>query len=213
MANWLTTKGFDFRATSDFSGSVPGLPAAEDANNRVFVGDTAQVSGDYGGQYPTTRTLGGDSITYGWVTDIPTVRDRNSANPQQLMGIHFAPGSANVLNFRVDLPAVGNYKVRLAIGDNDGGHTPMHVLILDNTTTLLTRNEGTVAADTYVDAGGTVRTDAGWVSSNVQVSLTFATTTFFMRLDATVDLTTIAHLELEQVIGGGASTLWAASVM
>jgi hypothetical protein len=209
MANWLTTKGFDFR---DSLAAVDSNGSTEAGHNRVFVYNTAQtvsngsIVTDPGGLYPTTRTVGGDSITYGWVTDIPTTRDRNSGNDERLVGIHFAPGSANVLNFRVDLPAAGSYKVRLAIGDNDGAHSPMHVLILDNTTTVLTRNEGTTAGNSYIDAAGTERTETNWVSSNAQSGiLTFATTTLFMRLDASVDLTTIAHLEIEQVTSASAA--------
>src|SRR5262245_50094126 len=133
------TKGFNFRSTSGF---------VTDAADDTYVLTNGSNQGE---QYPTTR----NSVTFGY-TSLVTLgdRDRNAGNNAKLAGIHFPDTEANETIFRVDLPATGNYRVRLAMGDPDNASTGQKVLIRDNGSTLATIT-GDAAANSFRDATGT----------------------------------------------------------
>jgi hypothetical protein len=184
---WATTKGFNFRSTVAF---------VTDGANQIEVENSSP-----NGLYPTTNSIGGDSVTYGW--DIATtIRDRVNTNDPRLAGMHFANSASGNLNFRVDLPAAGTYKYRLAIGDGSFAQPAMQVRIYDNTTLLTNVNVGTSVANHFIDATGNDLTNVTWPGSNAQVTQSFATTILIMRISGDVTNTTcIAHLEVEQASG------------
>jgi hypothetical protein len=95
-------KGFNFRQTSGF---------VTDGANETYV-----LSGD---SYPATR----NGVTFGWEDAPSGDRDRNSGIDRRLAGMNFVSSAAgaSAYRFRVDLPAAGDYAVRLAIGDEANG--------------------------------------------------------------------------------------------
>lgn len=185
-ADWLNAKGFNFRETSGFG---PG-----DGTNETY---------DIGAAYPRSVTIDGDTFDVGWDASMAAnTRDRDAAGDRRLAGIAFRGNSvAGVNTWRLNLPAAGQYYIRLAFGDNDNART-IHARLLDNTTALATWSGVTTnAADAYMDSSGTVRTtEANWVSGNVETLFTFSTTTLFIEIgDSTgagSDITALAHFSI-----------------
>src|SRR3990167_6684343 len=86
-------KGFDFRNTSAY---------VTDPADHTYVLHTET--------YPTTR----NGVTFGWSAGTIDSRDRDSGIDARLAGINFGAATGT---FRVDLPATGDYDVRIASGD------------------------------------------------------------------------------------------------
>lgn len=187
--DWSTTKGFNFRAA---------LAYVTDGSNEQMVNNNG---GD--GVYPTTDTIGGDSVTYGW--DVTTVtRDRSSSVDRRLAGLHYyGTGSANA-TFRIDLPATGDYKIRLAIGDASNAQTDHWVDVQDNGSTLFNIGGGTVdtASGHFLDANGNDYASADWPGSNTQRTITMTSTVLLIvnRSVSGVGYGELAHVEVEQVL-------------
>src|SRR5512146_2756768 len=115
--SWGTSKGFNFRSTVDY---------VTDPTNTVYVARASYV-------YPTAVTCGGDSITLGWdsATSLQAVnRNAQTGDGARLAGCVSLIANTATRYLRVDLPAAGDYKVRLAIGDYSyaGSH---HVRVTD----------------------------------------------------------------------------------
>lgn len=147
--------------------------------------------------YPTTR--GG--FTFGWEDAPGGGIDRDATNDARLAGINYAPTAGT--RWRLDLPATGDYLIRLAIGDAASGQGNKF-LVKDDGTLLLTRGiHNTSGADRFFDAAGVEYTDATWPGSNTGASLTFATTILRLVADTSFGNNCIAHLYAEQVGGGG----------
>lgn len=184
---WATTKGFNFRGT---------LGAATDLANEVFI----KADDD---QYPTNKTIGGETVVCG--VDNKTlfnVSDRSggAGNDRRLRGICYNPDTVDH-TFRVDLPAAGQYKVRIALGDPNYS-AAQDAVIKDNTTTLLTLSDASVATNSFLDASNTELPAATWDDTGgAQATLTFATTTFILVVKASIG-TRLAHIEIEQVTSG-----------
>lgn len=185
--SWL--RGFNFRATSAF---------VTDGANETYVLDDVGGDADI---YPVTR----NSVTFGWVSAGGTVeqRDRNAGNDPRLAGINYPATEANELTFRVDLPATGEYDVRVALGDPGNARTAMQALIRDNGVTLLTVSGSTAAANSFRDATSTELTHNNWVSSNTAARLTFGSTIAQVVIGDSADTSTLAHVSFEQVEAGG----------
>jgi len=162
--------------------------------------------------YPTTRTVNGVSLTFGWVA-APTgqSRDRdNTADPRLASCVFGGSGSGGINpSFRVDLPTSGSWNLNLALGDiqNDRDN---QCVVKDNTTTLATISGSTTSpASNFVDAAGTLRTTATWVSSNSARSLTFASTTCFLNSSTNggaSNIGSIAHALFTSVASGSPLT-------
>ncbi len=156
-ATWA--HGFSFRATSS------------------FVADAAGNTYSNGENYPTTRTVGGHVLTVGWEGGAPELRDRSAA-AGMLAGVAQIQTFAGYTTrtFRVDLPAPGNYLVRLAAGDQQYGNRAFFEL-RDGDAVLMAVPETAVIAGQYLDATRTVRSLTQWPAANVAVPMTFKTTT------------------------------------
>lgn len=184
---WLTTKGFNFRDSVGF---------VTDGTNQKYSDDDDA--------YPNSDSIGGDSVVSGWLslTNI-FAADRDTGIDVRLAGLEYVGGGAATYeSWQCDLPAAGNYKVRLALGDAGFAQANSRVAIWDSTVSqLLNRTEGTSVAGHFVDAAGVDYAAAAWPGSNSQVTLTFTTSTFIMRVYANSGalVSTVAHLEIEQV--------------
>jgi hypothetical protein len=108
-------------------------------------------------------------------------RDRNVETSVLLKGICFE-AQANTRDYKILLPASGNYKIRLAMGDSSSNHN-CRCRVFDDTTQLLDIDAGVVPSGQYADAAGTIHTSgANWVSNNALSStLSFSTTTLIFR--------------------------------
>lgn len=188
---WATTKGFNFRSSLAF---------VTDGSNEQMVSNSA---GD--GLYPTTDTIGGESVTYGW--DVATtIRNRDAGIDQRLAGLHFwgSAGDTEAV-FRIDLPATGSYKIRLAVGDASFDQNNHWVDVRDNGSVLFNVGGGTVDTVTahFLDANGTDHTAAAWPGSNTQRSITMSSTVLQVAIRTVGGVTQgqLAHVEVEQVTG------------
>ena len=175
MAVW--DKGFNFRATSGF--------VTDGTDETYVIGET----------YPITR----NGVTFGWETG-PTgvaTRDRNSGNDRRLAGINFNDAVTTNEDFRVDLPATGDFLIRLAMGDAANPQNPK--IVLKDDTTVLDTLQTSVGANEFYDATGVLRTQANWPGQNVAITRTFGSTILRGVIGDGVNFATIAHLFLSQI--------------
>nr|ADY57843.1 hypothetical protein Plabr_0214 [Rubinisphaera brasiliensis DSM 5305] len=165
-----------------------------------YVTDGAGQTYCVGDNYPTTR--GG--WTFGWTTSIGSDRrDRSDAVTPELSGINFVR-SGNTHTFRLDLPATGNYAVRLALGDYLTAPSAAwaDAVLKDDTSTIATYTvdlSGTSADPPFVDAAGNTWAASAWLASNVPIEHTFSSTTLNLTLDGDGHFSMVAHLAVEQV--------------
>jgi hypothetical protein len=161
-------------------------------------GETYCLTNGANDLYPTTR--GG--LTFGGVTNFEwDSRDRNSGNDRRLAGMLFVAASGK--QWKLDLPdGAGEYTIRIAVGDPDGGGGGTYTAIIkDGTTTLLTVT-GTPGGNEFLDASSTVRTAAAWPGSNTTANITFSGTVLTLESGAACR---IAHIAVEKVTGGGST--------
>lgn len=164
-----------------------------------FVTDGANETYSLGETYPQTR--GG--VTFGWDLDA-TPRDRNAGVDRRLAGMN-STVDGNDRTFRLDLPAAGQYTIRLAMGDIDNGSVNSKVVIKDNVTTLLTIGPHSTGVDEFYDAADASYSSANWPTSNTGAVLTFASTTLNLVVDGVpaVSNSVVAHLRVTSVDSGG----------
>lgn len=175
-------KGFNFRRTDTF---------VTDGADETYVrgGDT----------YPVTR----NGVTFGWEDALVATtndRDRSDANDRRLAGIVFVATGASLseYRFRVDLPATGNYDVRLAIGDQ-GTTGRKFGELRDNTTALKAYSDAAVGSNHY-DVEENAYSTANWPGSNAAHEYAFATQICRFALKRSAEgFTVIEHLSLSQV--------------
>jgi len=163
--------------------------------------DEVQTDGFSGGNaYPVTK--GG--WVQGWTVTFENAADRNASIDRRLAGIGYKTNTGlSQGTYRVDLPAAGSYTIRLALGDDGSAQSYQYCEILDNTTSklIIDKNTGT-AVDEWYDAAGTKQTLANWPGSNAAATLTFATTTLFLKLGtptAQAAISTLSHLFISQI--------------
>lgn len=195
---WSTAKGFNFRSTTLFK--------ADGTNQGAVISSPEGTSND-SIQYPTSSTIGGESVTYGWTPTVCSTRDRDATPNVRFVGIH-ALASVTKNDFRVDLGVAGTYDISLALGDYSNAHANMQVEILDNTTSKFTVSGSTTTTDRFLtatSADGELSSSA-WPGSNTAKRVTFATTTFILRLGDGVNATScIAHLNIAPVASATAA--------
>ncbi len=187
---WANVKGFNFRSTAGF---------VTDGTNEIS---------DLGGAYPRSVTIDGDTFNIGWSADnTANTRDRSATADRRMAGMGFIFNSDGAIKWRIDLPSLGQYRVRAALGDHDSARTILY-RILDNTTALLTVGGAgvTTAADGFADASGVARTsESDWISNNVALTATFASTICYLEIgDATgtaPDVSAVAHFDIVQLAG------------
>ena len=177
-------EGFNFRATEEY---------VTDPADSQFV--------DLDDVYPVTS---GD-VTFGWTVAAGAVRfeaNRDDNLDARLAGIHVIANSVTH-KFRVDLPASGDYRIRLALGDGLDFDHPNRVRIVDSDdSTVLEDIVGDTDGTNFIDATGVARTFAAWPGDNATVTVTFTGTTAFFWVgghSGGTENTCIAHLEIEAV--------------
>lgn len=180
--------GFNFRGTLAF---------VTDGSDEYFVAaaDT----------YPKTYVAG---VVGGWEVGGAGGLDR-AVQDRRLSGVGYAFNNTSPQPvFRVDLPAVGDYNIRLAAGDQAGNQS-QYVQLVDNATVFVTMTALFSAGNEFRDATAVARTAAAWPGSNAAVLRTFASTIFRMRIcdpgGVAGGITTIAHLQIIPAGGGGGS--------
>lgn len=186
---------FDFRATVGY---------VTDPSYAKFIGGTEI--------YPTTSTINGFSVTYGW-DDTLNQRDRDNTVDARLAGINF--NKAGTQTFRVDLPSTGTYNIFLAIGDAaNGSAQTSYVTVVDNATTFINFNPVSTSGTQYADAAGNFWSKTTWAANNVAVSRTFGSTILKLTLSdgGAGAASCLAHLRITQS-GGGATPTCTLSTM
>jgi hypothetical protein len=163
-----------------------------------FVTDGADQTYCLGEAYPTTRA--------GWAFGITSTpggsagtADRNSGVDPRLAGINYDTAQGNIWVFRIDLPAPGNYNIRLALGDDAVGFDQNKITVKDNASTILTVGPHTTHAGSFYDASGVEYSAANWPSNNTPVIVTFASTICIVEIGSPTDFATIACFEVEQL--------------
>ncbi|MFZ5610183.1 MAG: hypothetical protein ACOY99_11315 [Pseudomonadota bacterium] len=163
-----------------------------DAPGDVFVGNDT---------YPVTR----DGQTFGWDnTGGLTRANRSNAVDARLAGVH-SHLATKIRNFSVDLPAPGQYQIRLALGDEGFAQTAQRIQVLDGATVLLDIAPGSTNAAQFYDASNVLRTSvADWVANNAAATLTFTGSIATFRLgDASLSgYWALAHVSITPVAGG-----------
>lgn len=148
-------QGIDFRATSGY--------VTDPADHTYEISITAN--------YPRTTAQGNN---VGWET-VSDSRNRSTSPDARLAGIHRTTGTT-VTTYRIDLPATGDYKIRLAAGDYSYS-AGIKVEIFDTTTSLgIIADTSTTASQRFRDATDAEHTAANWPANNASVTKTFAST-------------------------------------
>jgi len=183
----MAWSGLNFRATSGYVSNGTG--------------ETHVLSDSY----PTTR----DGLTFGY-TSLTGVdyRDRSASIDRRIAGMHFGPAAGRT--FRFDLPGgAGTYRVRVLFGDNDAGWGHQCVIKDGGGGTTLATITGTTSSARWLDADGTTSITAANVASDAfgDVELTFSASLaeFVLGNGSSSPHSTIAHIAVEQVSGGGSS--------
>lgn len=191
-AQW--SKGFNFRATSGTVSDAAGEARITDADT-----------------YPTTVL----STSVGWTVAPTSCVTRSVSEDRRLTGICYMSDLSGSAIFRVNLPATGTYYVWLALGDVTDPQTGQYLQVLDDTTPVLTiSSSGGTATGHYIDATATDYSKAAWPGSNSYATLTFATTTMYIKLGSSSlsGYSTLAHFKIADYIpsgggGGGGGTV------
>ena len=148
-------QGIDFRATSGY--------VTDPADHTYEISITAN--------YPRTTAQGNN---VGWETASDS-RNRSTSPDARLAGSHRTTGTT-VTTYRIDLPATGDYKIRLAAGDYSYS-AGIKVEIFDTTTSLgIIADTSTTASQRFRDATDAQHTAANWPANNASVTKTFAST-------------------------------------
>ena len=171
--------GADFRTTSGFGGGG-------DSNGNIFQSELSTFDGDKG-----------------WVASPTDSRDRLSGNDVRIRGFCFDSGNVK-RDYKIILPSTGTINVWLASGDPNYSITNQQIEVLDNTTSKLIVSAASIAADNYLDASNTVRTNANWLSnySTAFASFTVATTTLIIRCGDGTNQWKICHVHVEAPAAG-----------
>lgn len=184
----MAWSGLNFRASSSF---------VTDGSGYTYVLPTDSSGTSRGG------------YTFGYVsTSGNDARDRSAALDARIAGMHFAPASRNA--FRWTLPSgAGTYNVRILMGDNDAGWSHQCVIKDGAGGSTLATITGTASAARWVDTDGVTTITAANVASDAfgDIQLTFSNTVaeFQFGNGSSSPHSTIAHIALEFVSGGGSS--------
>lgn len=184
---WSTAKGFGFRSTSGY---------VTDATNDTYVLLATT--------YPTTRTVGGDSVTFGWETAPDDSRDRTTSYSPGIAGFNFQNAGGSDRVFRIDLPSAGDYRLRAAFGDPAGNAQGYYVDIRDTSSVLYTLGSATsTQVNALIDPNGTDHYAFNWDANNTTRDSTFSTTIFRVAMRPMTALNnSISYIQLEQLSGG-----------
>jgi hypothetical protein len=181
--------GFDFRATQS------------------FVTDPAYATFASSANYPTTLSINGQLITFGWESQSAgyLTRDRSTSADPRLAGISCQLNDGTTSVFRVDLPATGTYSIGLSAGDGFGFGQSNHMAIGSANSNLF--SVYAVTSSNFADATGTIWGVSAWSGSNVAVQKTFGSTILRLTLGGTADISysCVTHLRVTSVQGAVSS--------
>lgn len=195
-------QGINFRQSSGY--------VTDPTDTTYEIGTTAN--------YPRT-TPQGNNVGYTDVSAGVNTRNRSTGVDARLAGTHFHTSTTVPNKYRIDLPATGNYKIRVAMGDQAAGTVQKRLDLYDNTSSL-----GTVCAAGAFISGGTFQdaldanySAANWPTSNsLSGTFTFSSTAAIFYLgprDAISGNEHWAHLWIESAGGGGGFSPWWASAV
>ncbi len=187
-----TPFGVNFRATLAFvtDGSGENFEAGDP-------GDLANYNGTRG---------------FGYTVAGFNPRDRDAGLDRRLAGTHWTGLNTQAI-YRVDLPAPGTYTIRVACGDAAGASYVFLELFDDATSKGVLCTDLTSAAATWKDATNVERASAAaWVSGNVAITATFASTILLLHLGNGLAGGagiggSISHLFIDAAGGGGGSSI------
>jgi hypothetical protein len=195
LTEWQQGVGFNFRNTQGF-----------------VTDNTGQLAGlGYADGYPKTRTPAGysDSVTFGRGSGTESQANRDSGIDPRFAGSLFISNGGIQRAWQVDLPAGGDYEIRIAAGRTAGtaqGCVRFQVRDTDNSTVLVSCDPGSaIGNDNYLDASCTVRSEADWPSQNAAETVTFtggSPTKFNFYLgggSCASGVSDIAHLHIKQL--------------
>ena len=189
--SWANLKGFNCRAT---------LGYVTDGANEIFVSDAF-------GAYPQSKTIDGDTFNCGWETAPAHSRDRNSGLDARLAGAVYTLSASGISPvFRIDVPNAGDYGIQVAMGEASFASNAKYE-VRDTTTALITLTETNIAQENYVDASLFERSSAAnWVSAQVEVTKTVATTIFrFVIQEPAANHSALAHFAIKLITAAPAS--------
>lgn len=136
-------------------------------------------------------------------------RNRDTTTDVRLKGLIFHPNDGTVSDYRIDLPATGDYLIRGAFGDGSSQQLNAQIRFYDDATLFATPvGNATLNAGEWTDATGVVRTsEADWVNNNATLARTFTSTIFRIRIGGVngTNGSPIAAIYIESA-GGGATT-------
>lgn len=191
-------------AVGDYTDSSAWVLSVNFRSSEPFVTDGAGQTYCLDESYPVNR----DGKTFGFIDGLAgdRVRDRDAGLDPQLAGAHFTNSTGSqdrVLEFQVDLPSPGSYKIRLALGDPNNARTNQTARIFDDTTLKETIFDASTASSRWIDATEVERDESDWLSNNAEITVAFSTTTFILKIgttNAAGDSTFLAHLGIEKVV-------------
>lgn len=163
LTEWQQGIAWNFRSTSGF-----------------VTDNTGQLYGlGYADSYPKTRTPVGysNSVTFGRGSGSINQSNRDSGADPRFAGNIWAGNGSVIGGWQIDLPAAGQYEVRIAAGRINAGLNCVRFQIRDtnNSTILLECNNGSaVTSGSFQDATCTERTAANWPSQNVAQNVTIS---------------------------------------
>lgn len=124
-------------------------------------------------EYPVTDSeIGGGSLSFG-VTTNPTgtqFRDRDSSVDARLAG-SWGVGNGGTEDFRINLDET-SFDFSCAVGDTANASENRLQVIDGNSSSVLLDIEASTAANEYMNAAGSVITEANWPKDGVTDSLT-----------------------------------------
>jgi hypothetical protein len=167
-------KGFNFRGTIG------------------FVTDGQGETYSLGNLYPETR----NGVTFGFTTDATSNTVNRSVIDRRLSGTS-THSSAPPVKFKIDLPAPGNYFLKLAIGDEANAETGIKLVVRDSDRLLFTITGATGIAE-FLDANGTLFTAAAWPNGNRTRLITVSSKLLQVEWGDGVGSTGLAHIFLSQ---------------
>ena len=147
--------------------------------------------------YPTTTSQGLD-VGYETInSSAPTRTNQSTSNDVRIAGDHYF-NSADTNTYRIDLPAAGDYDIRLGAGE-DGYGTSQTIEVYD-TTTLRSTVATNTSSGNFADATNTDYSRANWGGSETAITDTFTTTICRFDLVAVSSECTICYLSIEQLL-------------
>jgi hypothetical protein len=156
--------------------------------------------------YPWVTSQGN---TVGWDLAPIAKADRSITATVILSGIHYRSNSGGATSdFRIDLPAPGAYRIRLAAGDLSAGQNERVQLCDDNT--VFADYSAVIGVANWIDATGVTRTsEADWNANNALLSRTFTSSIFRIKIGnhaSGTGTTTIAAVYIEEDPAAAGST-------